>query len=68
MKQTKRSYEGSRMSSQRIQTLMERLRIQSIIQRLVRSLGREAALQVVSEAIRLEFPEDKTKDITVNQL
>jgi hypothetical protein len=56
------------MSSQRIQTLMERLRIQSIIQRLVRSLGREAALEVVSEAIRLEFPEDKTKDITVNQL
>ena len=44
---------------------MERLRIQSIIQRLVRSLGREAALEIVAQAIRLEFPDKKTKDIAI---
>jgi len=45
------------MSSQRITTLMERLRIQSILQRLIRSQGRDQALETVLEAIRLEFPE-----------
>ncbi len=45
------------MSSVRIQTLMERLRIQSILQRMIKSQGREQALETVLEAIRLEFPE-----------
>lgn len=39
--------------------LMERLRIQSIIQRLVRTHGREAALEVILQAIALEFPDAK---------
>jgi len=39
--------------------LMERLRIQSIIQRLVRTHGREAALEVILQAIALEFPDTK---------
>jgi len=45
------------MSSVRIQSLMERLRIQSILQRMIKSQGREQALETVLEAIRLEFPE-----------
>jgi hypothetical protein len=45
------------MSSVRIQTLMERLRIQSILQRMIKSQGRDQALETVLEAIRLEFPE-----------
>jgi hypothetical protein len=45
------------MSSVRIQTLMERLRIQSILQRMIKSQGRDQALECVLEAIRLEFPE-----------
>ena len=49
------------MSSIRIQTLMERLRIQSIIQRLIKSQGREQALDLVLEAIGLEFPEHISK-------
>ena len=44
------------MSSVRIQTLMERLRIQSILQRMIKAQGREQALETVLEAIRLEFP------------
>ena len=44
------------MSTIRIQTLMERLRIQSILQRLIKAQGREQALETVLEAIRLEFP------------
>lgn len=39
--------------------LMERLRIQSIIQRLIRTHGRAAALEVVLRAIELEFPDTK---------
>ena len=46
------------MSNIRIQTLMERLRIQSILQRLIKSQGRAQALETVLEAIRLEFPEN----------
>jgi hypothetical protein len=46
------------MSSVHIQTLMERLRIQSILQRLIKAQGREQALETVLEAIRLEFPEN----------
>jgi hypothetical protein len=49
------------MSSLHIQTLMERLRIQSILQRLIRAQGREAALDVVLKAIALEFPEHISK-------
>lgn len=49
------------MTSIRIQTLMERLRIQSILQRLIRSQGRDQALETVLEAIRLEFPEKISK-------
>ena len=49
------------MSSLHIQTLMERLRIQSILQRLIKSQGREQALETVLEAIRLEFPEQISK-------
>ena len=45
------------MSNIRIHTLMERLRIQSILQRMIKSQGREQALDTVLEAIRLEFPE-----------
>jgi len=45
------------MSSVRIQILMERLRIQSIIQRLIKAQGREQALDTVSMALELEFPE-----------
>ena len=45
------------MSNIRIATLMERLRIQSILQRLIKSQGREQALETVLEAIGLEFPE-----------
>jgi hypothetical protein len=40
---------------------MERLRIQSILQRLIRSQGRDLALDTVLEAIRLEFPDQITK-------
>jgi hypothetical protein len=36
---------------------MERLRIQSILQRMIKAQGREQALETVLEAIRLEFPE-----------
>ena len=46
------------MSSIKIQTLLERLRIQSILQRMIKSQGREQALETVLEAIRLEFPEN----------
>jgi hypothetical protein len=49
------------MSTIRIATLMERLRIQSILQRLIRAQGREQALETVLEAIRLEFPEQVNK-------
>ena len=49
------------MSTQRIQTLMERLRIQSILQRLIRTQGRDSALDVVLQAIDLEFPEHISK-------
>lgn len=45
------------MTNIRIATLMERLRIQSILQRMIKSQGREQALDTVLEAIRLEFPE-----------
>ena len=45
------------MSSLYITTLMERLRIQSILQRLIKSQGRDQALSTVLEAIALEFPE-----------
>jgi len=45
------------MSNIRIHTLMERLRIQSILQRMIKSQGREQALETVLEAIHLEFPE-----------
>lgn len=37
---------------------MERLRIQSILQRLIKCQGRAQALETVLEAIRLEFPEN----------
>lgn len=40
-----------------LNTLMDRLRIQSIIQRLIRSQGREVALETILQAIELEFPE-----------
>jgi hypothetical protein len=49
------------MSTIKIATLMERLRIQSILQRLIRSQGREQALDTVLEAIALEFPERISK-------
>ena len=53
------------MSSLKIQTLMERLRIQSILQRLIKAQGRDLALETVLEAIRLEFPEQiSTRDET----
>ena len=45
----------------KIATLMERLRIQSILQRLIRSQGRDLALDTVLEAIRLEFPDQISK-------
>jgi hypothetical protein len=45
------------MSTIKVQTLMERLRIQSILQRLIKAQGRDQALETVLEAIRLEFPE-----------
>ena len=44
------------MSTIRIQTLMERLRIQCILRRLIKAQGRDQALETVLEAIRLEFP------------
>lgn len=44
------------MSTIKIATLMERLRIQSILQRLIKAQGREQALETVLEAIALEFP------------
>lgn len=40
---------------------MERLRIQSILQRMIRTQGREQALDTVLEAIALEFPERISK-------
>lgn len=46
------------MTNIRIHALMERLRIQSILQRMIKSQGREQALECVLEAIRLEFPEN----------
>ncbi len=45
------------MTNIRIHTLLERLRIQSILQRMIKSQGRDQALETVLEAIRLEFPE-----------
>lgn len=50
------------MSNIKIQTLMERLRIQSILQRMIKAQGREQALETVLEAIRLEFPENTLKN------
>jgi hypothetical protein len=44
------------MSSVRIAALMERLRIQCILKRLIKAQGREQALETVLDAIRLEFP------------
>ena len=44
------------MTNIHIATLMERLRIQSILQRMIKSQGREQALETVLEAIHLEFP------------
>ena len=35
---------------------MERLRIQGILKRLIKTQGRDQALETVLEAIRLEFP------------
>jgi hypothetical protein len=49
------------MSTIKVQTLMERLRIQSILQRLIKAQGREQALDVVLKAIALEFPEHISK-------
>ena len=49
------------MSNIRIQSLMERLRIQSILQRLIKTQGREQALETVLQAIALEFPEHISK-------
>lgn len=43
------------MSTLRIQTLMERLRIQSIIQRLIQAHGAESALEIVMTAVEFEF-------------
>jgi len=45
------------VTSIRINTLMDRLRIQSILQRLIRTQGREQALSTVMAAIDLEFPD-----------
>ena len=45
------------MNSFNVQTLMERLRIQSIIQRLIKAQGRDQALETILQAIGLEFPE-----------
>lgn len=50
------------MNSTRIHSLLERLRIQSILQRMIKSQGREHALETVLEAIRLEFPENTLKN------
>lgn len=44
------------MNTIKIATLMERLRIQSILQRLIKAQGREQALETVLAAIALEFP------------
>ena len=44
------------MTSIRINTLMDRLRIQSILQRLIKTQGADQALATVLEAIALEFP------------
>ena len=46
---------------------MERLRIQSILQRLIRSQGRDLALDTVLEAIRLEFPDQISKGHEIRQ-
>jgi hypothetical protein len=44
------------MSSIKIATLMERLRIQCILRRLIKAQGRDQALDTVLAAIGLEFP------------
>ena len=44
------------MSSVGFAALMERLRIQCILKRLIRAQGPEQALETVLTAIRLEFP------------
>ena len=49
------------MTSPRIVTLLERLRVQSIIRRLVRDHGAAVALQTVLTAVSLEFPEHTAK-------
>jgi hypothetical protein len=36
--------------------LLERLRLQSIIQRLIRQYGRDGCLELMHEAIELELP------------
>jgi|Laugrespbdmm15dd_1035085.scaffolds.fasta_scaffold96561_1 hypothetical protein len=55
------SYKLNVTNSTGVNLLMERLRIQSILQRLIRAQGREQALDTVLEAIRLEFPESQGK-------
>jgi hypothetical protein len=49
------------MSTAKIATLMERLRIQSILQRMIKAQGHEQALDTVLEAIRLEFRQPISK-------
>lgn len=49
---------------QDLNRLMERLRLQSIIQRLKRSYGDSAALAVLEEAIALEFRLNTTNEQT----
>jgi hypothetical protein len=46
---------------------MERLRIQSILQRLIKAQGRDQALETVLEAIALEFPDRISKGHEIRQ-
>jgi hypothetical protein len=43
------------MASLELNQLLERLRIQSIVQRLKRDHGSELALQVLQQAVEIEF-------------
>ena len=52
------------LASDRLDLLMERLRIQSIIQRLKKRHGEDHALKIIQQAIELEFGLNKQHEQT----
>lgn len=52
------------LASDRLDVLMERLRIQSIIQRLRKRHGEDVALRIIQQAVELEFGLNKPDEQT----